>query len=282
MTAPHKIRALAIDLDGTLLNSHFALSEANRAAVVAAHRRGIEVVLVTGRRHAFAQPIAAQLPIEHTLISSNGALIRSSVGVTLDRHLLPRRHARAVLSAAGPERRSVLLLFDREGPGQVMAEHLDLEHSAVKRYIERSREYLLVVDTLEAALSEDPIQILFIGAVEPMRRLYETLLAAPCSSSVSLARTEYVHRDLSLVDVLDRGCNKGTALARWAQRAGFGSTQVMAIGDNWNDCEMLEWVGLPVLMGNSSDELKQRGWALTDSSDDDGVAHAIEKYLLRG
>jgi Cof subfamily protein (haloacid dehalogenase superfamily) len=281
MRKPRRIRALAIDIDGTLLDSRFVLSEANRAAVAAAHQRGIKIVLVTGRRHAFAQPIAAQLQVQYTLISSNGALVRSSSGVTLDRQLLPHQHARAVLAAAGPARRDAFLLFDREGPGQIVAEHVDFEPSSVRRYLERNREYLLVVEALETALSEDPIQVLFIGVVEPMRRLYEMLSSAPCSSGVSLARTEYVDRDLSLVDVLDRACNKGAALARWGQRSGLDRAEVMAIGDNWNDCDMLEWAGLPVLMGNSSDELKQRGWAVTDSCDKDGVARAIEEYLLR-
>lgn len=275
-----RIRLLAIDIDGTLLDSRFELPQANREAVVAAHRRGTEVVLVTGRRFAFSRSIVDQFPIELTVIASNGALVKSKSGVTLARQLLPRQHARAVLAAAGPYRERALLLFDREGIGQVVAEQLDSTHAPIESYFERNREYLLQVKPLEDGLSEDPIQVLFAGPVLPMRELAEQLSRAPCAASVSLARAEYPHRDLTLLDVLARGCNKGAALARWAGEHGIRAEEIMAIGDNWNDREMLEFAGLPVLMGNSSAELKQTGWQVTTSNDESGVAVAIERYLL--
>jgi Cof subfamily protein (haloacid dehalogenase superfamily) len=276
----HRIRLLAIDIDGTLLDSQFNLSEANRAAVVAAHRHGAEVVLVTGRRFSFTQPVAAQFPIELTIIASNGALVKSPQGTTLARQLLPRAQARGVLATADAYRDNALLLFDREGMGQIVAERLDLAHTPVERYVERNREYLQQVKRLEDALTDDPIQVLFMGAVEPMRELYQQLREAPCTPAVTLARTEYVERDLTLLDVLARGCNKGAALARLAARRGIAAKETMAIGDNWNDWEMLEFAGLPVLMANSAEELKQKGWAVTGSNDESGVAAAIEKYLL--
>ncbi len=275
-----KIRLLAIDIDGTLLDSRFSLSEANREAVVAAQRAGAEIVLVTGRRFALARPIADQLPIGLTLISSGGAVVKSKAGVTLWRQLLPKEQARAVLALAGAERKFAFLLFDREGPGQVMAEHAEPSHPSVARYLERSRPYLKQVARLEDALDEDPIQVLFAGGVAPLRELERRLRQASCAHAVSLARTEYPQRDLTLLDVLDRGCNKGRALARLASERGVRADEVMAIGDNWNDREMLEFAGLPVLMANSSEELQQAGWALTGSNDENGVAAAIAKYVL--
>lgn len=277
----HRIRLLAIDIDGTLLNTRFEVSVADRDAVVAAHRRGIEIVLVTGRRYASARSIAAQLPLELTLIASGGAMVKDARGATLYRHLLPAAKARTALADAGPERKSALLLFDREGKGQVVTEDLDPAHEPVEGYFARNREYLEQVVPLEAALAEDPIQVLFVGAVEPMRELWKRLTRAPSAASVGLERTEYPRRDLSLIDVLDRGCNKGAALAWWAARRGIAAEEVMAIGDNWNDQEMLQFAGLPVLMANSSDELKQSGWAVTASNDESGVAAAIERFLLK-
>jgi len=275
-----RIRLLAIDIDGTLLDSRFELSEANRAAVVAARQHGAEVVLVTGRRFSFAQPIAAQFPLELTIITSNGALVKSPDGTTLARQLLPRAQARAVLAAAGAYRDNALLLFDREAMGQIVAERLDLAHTPVERYVERNRQYLQQVKRLEDALTDDPIQVLFMGAVQPLRELYRQLREAAFAPAVTLARTEYVERDLTLLDVLAHRCNKGVALARWAASRGIAAEETMAIGDNWNDWEMLEFAGLPVLMGNSAEELKQKGWAVTGSNDESGVATAIQKYLL--
>jgi hypothetical protein len=276
-----RIRLLAIDIDGTLLDSRAEVSSANREAIAAAKQRGVEIVLVTGRRHASARKIAATLPIETPLISSGGALVRDAGGATLHRHLLPAAKARAVLTDAGPWRRSALLLFDREGKGQVVTEDLNPAHEPVEGYFARNREFLEQVVPLEEALTEDPLEVLFVGPVAPLRELERRLAESPSAAGVSFGLTEYPARDLSLMDVLDRGCNKGAALAWWAGRLGIAREDVMAIGDNWNDREMLEWAGLPVLMGNSSAELKKNGWAVTSSNDESGVAAAIERFLLR-
>jgi len=96
----------------------------------------------------------------------------------------------------------------------------------------------------------------------------------------TLALTEYPQRGLSMLDVLQRGVTKGAALEEWAKRKGIARENVMAIGDNWNDLEMLEYAGLPVVMGNSIPELKSLGWAATLSNDECGLAAAIRDYAL--
>jgi Cof subfamily protein (haloacid dehalogenase superfamily) len=277
-----RIRLLAIDLDGTLLNTQSQISEGNRRAVVAAHERGVEIVVVTGRRSAFAQPMAAQLGCAVTLLASNGAVAKDASGGTPYRQLLTAAKAREVLAAVGEGRAHALLLFDREGKGQIAVESLDPAHEPVEGYFQRNEQYLEQVIPLEKALTEDPIQVLFAGSVEAIRNIERKLRQARVAGEVSIALAEYPQRDLSLLDVLERGCNKGVALAWWTEQRGIGREEVMAIGDNWNDREMLEFAGLPVLMANSSEELKRNGWAVTGSNDEDGVAAAIEKYLLTG
>ena len=96
----------------------------------------------------------------------------------------------------------------------------------------------------------------------------------------SVALTEYEYRHFSLVDVVQSGCSKGTALADWAARRGLAASEVMAVGDNLNDLEMLEFAGTPVVMANALPELKARGWAATSSNDDAGVARAIETFVF--
>ena len=96
---------------------------------------------------------------------------------------------------------------------------------------------------------------------------------------VTVLRTEYPLRDLTIVDVLNSGCSKGHALARWAAHRGITRKQVMAIGDNYNDLEMLAFAGVPFIMGNASDEIKSRGWPVTLTNDECGVAAAIERVL---
>jgi hydroxymethylpyrimidine pyrophosphatase-like HAD family hydrolase len=133
---------------------------------------------------------------------------------------------------------------------------------------------------LEAALTEDPVQVMFSGSVAEMRALVAMLRSAPVASRVSVAVTEYEGRDLSLVDVNTEGCTKGATLARWAAENGLSREEIMAVGDNFNDMEMLQAAGVPVVMGNAVDELKRLGWPVTLSNDEDGVAAAIDRFAL--
>jgi len=96
---------------------------------------------------------------------------------------------------------------------------------------------------------------------------------------ITVLRTEYPERDLSIVDVLNTGCSKGHALERWADYRGIPRDRVMAIGDNYNDIEMLAFAGYPVIMGNASEELRGRGWTVTLSNAQNGVAAALEPVL---
>jgi hydroxymethylpyrimidine pyrophosphatase-like HAD family hydrolase len=113
-----------------------------------------------------------------------------------------------------------------------------------------------------------------------MRGLFDTLRDGGPGFGVAL--TEYQERDFSLVDVIRAGCSKGAALREWSERQGLRPDEVMAMGDNLNDLEMLEFAGTPVLMGNALAELKARGWAVTASNDEAGVARAIETFILSG
>jgi hypothetical protein len=104
----------------------------------------------------------------------------------------------------------------------------------------------------------------------------------PFSSNYSLAVTFYESRNFGLVDVISPGCSKGSTLAEWVAYRGWSREDVMAIGDNLNDLEMLEYAGLPIVMGNSVPELKSLGWHETLSNDQGGVAAAIEAFALGG
>jgi hydroxymethylpyrimidine pyrophosphatase-like HAD family hydrolase len=92
--------------------------------------------------------------------------------------------------------------------------------------------------------------------------------------------TEYEDRDFSLVDITSPEATKGQALARRALALGLEQAEVMAVGDNLNDMEMLEAVGLPVVMGNAVAALKARGWAETGHQDEAGLAQAIRRFAL--
>lgn len=274
------IRLIAMDIDGTLLDNRHELPDANRDAIVEAHSRGIEIVLVTGRRFDFARPISERIPCEIALIINNGALIKSKNGETHLRRLLPRAIAQEVLHATNNFRTGAAVVFDRPRENQLIFEHIDWNDPVSSGYYQRNREYIAECVPLESCLTEDPIQVMFVGSVARMRAALAVVRNMDCSPQFGLAHTEYEHRDLSILDVISSGSSKGAALAEWARRRGIGRDEIMALGDNWNDRDMLEFAGLPVVMGNSVAELKSLGWPVTLSNDECGVAAAIRKYVL--
>lgn len=271
------IRFLALDIDGTLLDSRWQLPAENAREIARAVERGVEIALVTGRRYDFARPIAELFEVPLTLITSNGAVVKDRTGVTLARRVLPRALAATVLGRAAAWRDCAALLFDRPGV-QVIFERLGLEDERRRTYYELNREAVIEHSPLEACLDDDPIQIMFSGPVERMRALRQYLQPnGACEFSVSI--TEYEHRDFALVDVMASGCSKGFAVAEWATRRGYGRDEVMAVGDNLNDVEMLEFAGVPVVMGNAAPALLLSGWHVTASNDDAGVAAAIRRFV---
>ena len=277
------IRLLALDIDGTLTDPNFQVPARNIAALRAAHEAGIEIILATGRRHDYALPIAQELGFPIWLMSSNGALIRSSAGETFFTDRLPARTAAELIQYMDEFRGHAVLTFDRSanvpGNDSLVLESADELNKTVSRWLEVNRPYIKFVSPLEDALTEDPLQAMYCGRVTLMEGLQQRLSQAVFLDKITVLKTQYDHRDLCILDILNRECSKGHALQRWAEHRQVPREQIMAIGDNHNDLEMLEFAGVAVVMGNASHELKQNGWMVTGSNEESGVAQAVEEIL---
>jgi Cof subfamily protein (haloacid dehalogenase superfamily) len=275
------VRLIALDIDGTLLDSRWQVSEANRSAIAEATRRGIEVALVTGRRYDFALPVARKIDSPLTMIVNNGALIRTHDGQTHLRHLLPRDTAHRVLQITQPWRDATAVVFDRPRENQVMLETFYSDDPNRSGYYTRNKEFLGQAQPLETCLNEDPIQVMLTGTVLPIRAAEAVLRGALFANDFALAITIYESKDFAMLDVIHPVVSKGSSLAEWAAVRGYAREEIMAIGDNHNDVEMLSFAGIPVVMGNSVPELKSYGWHETATNDESGVAAAIEQFVLR-
>ena len=273
------IRLIAVDIDGTLLDSRGNLPPRNRRAVRRAIDAGLHVVLATGRAFHHAAPTAAELADDLVLIVSNGALTKTVGGDTLASRLLPRATARTVLAALRPRQQGVAVIFDRPDARQYTYDGIDWRHPQRAWYYERNRAFMTRIEPIEAALTDDPVQVSYTGGVADMRALAADVRRLPVARELAVTLTEYAARDFSLLDLTAGGCSKGAALASWAQRLGVDRRGVMAVGDNLNDREMLEFAGAPVVMGNAVEPLKARGWPLTAPHDECGLADAIEQVL---
>lgn len=281
------IRLIAIDIDGTLMPSTGSrISPRNCAALQAAEAAGVEIVIATGRRQAYAMPLIAQVGLseDSVMISSNGAVVRGFDGELLDRRFLSLETARR-LCIALRDYQTMVFTFDREGVGALAIENLQQLHARVARWVEANRPYLAEIQPLERAFDggEEPIQGMICGTVAEMKEAERQLLLSDLAGEIAMHRTEYAERDLSILDLLPPGCSKGAALDSLAQIRGLNREQIMAIGDNLNDVEMLEYAGRAVVMANAGEELlamaQKRAWEFTASNDDDGVALAVEEVL---
>jgi len=193
--------------------------------------------------------------------------------------LLPEPTCRELVRVMQEFRGQTVLTFDSndlhgDASGTIVIERLDHLEASIQRWLEKNMQYIRFVVPIENALTTDPVQAMFCGPVAHMQRVLQVL--GSCGLPITVLRTEYPGRDLSIVDVLNAGCSKGHALERWANHRQISREQVMAVGDNYNDIEMLAFAGHPFIMGNASEELRSRGWKLTRSNAESGVSAAIE------
>lgn len=286
---PPPIKMIVVDIDGTLLPSAGTrISTRNIRALREAEAAGLEIVIATGRRQAYAAPLIdpVELKRDTVMITSNGAVTRTMDGAPIDRFTLPVETARALCPALRPLGATVFT-FDREGPGEMVLESLDRLHPRMDAWVQANRASILEVRPLERAFDsgEAPVQGMVCGMILAMRGAEAWLAASDLSPHIEMHRTEYEARDLTILDILPPGCSKGVALRRLARQRGISSDEILAIGDNWNDLEMLECAGQPVVMANGAADLvleaRRRGWLIAASNDQDGVAQVLESVLVR-
>ena len=283
------IRLVAIDMDGTLLPTFSqSISRRNAHALLAAQRAGVTVAIATGRRTAYTVPLLEGLGLraDMPLITSNGAVTRTLGGDPIDRSHLEARVARGLCGLLRPFG-TLVFTFDQLGKGELVLEDMEQAKHRIALWVEANRDAIEIVKPLEKALENgnDPIQGMVTGGIDKMRAAESALRASSLIGSCEAVRTEYPARDLSILDLLPPGVSKGWALERLATRLGVDRRETMAIGDNWNDVNMLEWAGQAVIMGNAAQDLrtlaKTSGWKQAPPNDEDGVAVTLERALAR-
>lgn len=291
-TPPVRPAALLVcDLDGTLLDGNGRISAATEKALRRSKDAGLELVIATGRRYSYALQVLAplRLPAETAIISSNGAITRTISGETLRRVPMPLPVARALCGFAS-FRESLVFTFDRSGPGTLVVEDVGELARRLPRWVAANRPEILCFDPIETAFhaGEPSIQAMICGTLAQMAVAMAELHAPgpeaeALRAAISEHRTEYVARDLSVLDLMPQGCSKGVAVAELAQQRGLGAESVICVGDNMNDADMLAYAGRPLVMENAHAELlamaAQHGWAVIGRNDADGVARALADIL---
>lgn len=276
-TADPRFRLLALDIDGTLLRSDKTISPRTLLALRAARAAGVRLVLVTGRRLPAARRAAAALG-DVDLVLHNGALIVEN-GCVLRCRPLSRALARTAIRIGRRWKADPVVHAGQQGEGRLMLEGVQPSNTLLAYYVERSHPDVVQVEDLEAALTEDPLQVMFGGPLPLMDALLPRLVEG-VGDEVRIERTVYPALDVAILDVLAPGVNKAEAVAFLQERWEVTARQTLAIGDNWNDREMLQAAGLGMVMGNADPGLHALGLPVLPTNDEDGVALAVERYVL--
>lgn len=274
------IKLLALDIDGTLLTPRGAVTPRTRSALNHARQQDVLVVLLTGRRFNSARLLVRELELNVPLVSHNGALTKNIETLeTIDFHPLDAPVACEIIRKGREFGADMICCDDPHGLGTMVIEGVTPTNKALNRYLEKYRDSVVEVPDLLDYVDHSPIQMMFSGACEPMDE-FAAQLESMMDGRIQLFKTRYRSADLTILDALTMTASKGSSLAAIAEANGVARDEVMAIGDNHNDLTMLRYAGLGVVMGNAEAELKEMGFAETSSNEEDGVAEAIEKYII--
>ncbi len=262
------IKLVALDLDDTLLDNKRTISPRSAAVIRRAIAGGVTVTMATGRMFCSARPYAEQLELDVPLITYNGALIRRALSAeTLLHRPIDEETAREVLA----------LFRDR---GWYIQVYLDdklyvKERDANARYYEDIAG-VTAIPVGEALYSPTGAPTKLLAMAEPGK-------IGEIGAAVKAAFGDRLYAAASkpnYLELTNPTVNKGVALGFLAERLGIGREEVMAVGDSSNDMDMLAYAGLGVAMGNAAPAVKAAADAVTGANDADGVAEAIEKYVL--
>jgi Cof subfamily protein (haloacid dehalogenase superfamily) len=264
-------------MDGTLLNSNGTVSEKNMEAIKAAGEKGVKITISTGRLFVSARYYAELLGVKVPIIASNGAYIREKDrNDIIYKSLLGKENAMRILK-----------VFNKFGINPHYHTSETIFTGEITRYSSRYAKFN------EGKSKESQIKIELVEDWEQVFNQYEDeIVKCICmhddSERIMAAKKELLeYEELEVVsslkdnfEVMCNGVSKGRAVEVLANMYGFKREEIVCIGDNENDLSMIKYAGLGIAMGNAEDEVKKEADFVTKSNDEDGVAYAIDKFIL--
>jgi Cof subfamily protein (haloacid dehalogenase superfamily) len=267
-----RYRLLALDVDGTLLDSHHQLPPRVARAVVAAREAGLIVTLATGKLLRSIEPLCATLGLRGPQICLNGSAIMEDVSAP------PFWYA--PLTAG--DRCAVIEVVRRLAPETLISQfaldaiYVDREHPSLPVFEEFGEQAPEMTSDLLTVVEPPTAKILVVGSLEQIARLHEQ--AAPL-----LEQRLYITTTMPIfLEFFQFGANKGHALRYLRESLGIGQEEVIAIGDGANDAPLLREAGLAIAMANGAPETCAAAQVIAPSNDEEGVAVALERLLRDG
>jgi hypothetical protein len=273
-------RLLALDLDGTILDPYGKLSDGVRRSVASARRRGLRVVLCTGRRFRTALPAARELALSGAIVVHNGVLVKDiETGRTqLERYLPAALYGEllALLREAGPPLVYVDAYHERT---DILTEHRERAHPFQNEYLDDNPEFIRVVDDLATSARDDVIMMSTMADVATLESMRARVLERLGDRVLTHVLMNKVYRG-HILEFLAPGSGKWPTLRDLAAREGIAPGEIAAVGDDDNDVEMIREAGLGIAMGNAVAPARAAADVVVRSNAEGGVIEAIERVLL--
>ena len=275
------IRIIALDLDGTLLDSQKRLSERNRAALERVAKKGILVVPTTGRFFGMMPPSVRDLPFVRYAITINGAQVYDrETDTTLVRDEIPLDMALGIMEVL--DRHDVVYDCYRSNWGWMTAalQAKAEDYATNEHYLKMVREFRKPVPELKAHLRETAAEgnvqkvMMFSRLDDPEAK---ELRAVAREMAEKFPEIKVTASTWNNIELNIKTAHKGNALKRFAARLGFTLDNCMSFGDGMNDLTMVEAAGVGVAMANAEPAVKAAAKVVTSSNDEDGVAAVLEK-----
>ena len=262
-------KLVAADLDDTLLDKDFRLTDQVRRAVAAVRAAGVYFTVSTGRMFRSAARLAAELGIDVPLITYQGALVKNSLSgeVLIDRPL-PLDYARGIIGVIHEKGFHINAYLD----DRLLVERDTPEG---RRYSAVAGVEMEVTGDLLDFLDRDPTKVLAIAGETELDELAAEMMPA-YGGLIHIVKSKPHFLEFSHPEA-----TKGHALAALAEYYGVAREQVLAIGDSYNDLEMLEYAGLGVVVANAREDIKKRAGYVTEAPNGEGVVEALEKFVLQ-
>ncbi len=275
-----KYKLLALDLDGTLLDPYGKLTHAVREAVASARRRGLEVVLCTGRRYRTTLPLLSELGLEGCVVVNNGALVKQiATGRTLHSHFLQPDLYPDALGFLRPQGPPLLYVDTYEQGFDVLTDAIGDAHEYQLEYLHDHSEHIRQVEDLASERRNDVIMLSTMGDVETLTQL-RAEARKRFGERIGTHLIQNKNYRGHILELFSPHSGKWAGLTFVAQQLGIEATEIAAIGDDWNDEEILRRAGLGIAMGNAVFEVQAAADQVVRSNAEGGAAEAIERVLL--
>jgi Cof subfamily protein (haloacid dehalogenase superfamily) len=276
-----RYKIIALDIDGTLLNSCGRVPDRTNKTIHRAAEEGLVILVVTGRRFFTAKQRVLQLELPNTLLAvHNGAILKQLSGELLYHRLLPRDTAQQAVEVSKEMGLCPVVFAGTDDEATVLVEDYGGKLDSWERgYLKENQRFLREVNNLSTNLPDDVIEVICVVPTANLHRLAE-IFEERLNGQVKPIVVTTADSQRAFIGLTSPDVSKREPLRFLAEKENIDRTEIIAIGDNYNDLEMLEFAGVGVVMDNAVPELKQMGFHVTASNNEDGVAKALEKFVF--